>query len=219
MPVPNNFLAVEGLSLSFQTRVLFQDISLTLAKGRMAVITGESGTGKTSLLRCLFGFVQPVSGTIRLDGSELNDRTVWSLRRRMAFVQQEPSLGKGRVIDALRLPFFFKANQSAENPLARLNEMMEIFRLPLTLLEENVSRLSGGEKQRLALLSALTLQRELYLLDEVTSALDERSKNAVLDYLGRQKHLTILAVSHDCRMADMSDTVLHLERQEPGGAE
>ncbi|MCJ7679989.1 MAG: ATP-binding cassette domain-containing protein, partial [Candidatus Aminicenantes bacterium] len=138
---------------------------------------------------------------------------------RMAFVQQEPSLGKGRVIDALRLPFFFKANQSAENPLDRLNEMMEIFRLPLTLLEENVSRLSGGEKQRLALLSALTLQRELYLLDEVTSALDERSKNAVLDYLGRQKHLTILAVSHDRCMADMSDTVLHLERQEPGGAE
>jgi len=219
MPVPINFLAVEGLSLSFQSRVLFQNILLNLTKGRMAVITGESGTGKTSLLRCLFGFVQPVSGTIRLDGSELNDRTVWSLRRRMAFVQQEPSLGKGRVIDALRLPFFFKANQSVENPLGRLNEMMEIFRLPLTLLEENVSRLSGGEKQRLALLSALTLQRELYLLDEVTSALDERSKNAVLDYLGRQKHLTILAVSHDCRMADMSDTVLHLERQEPGGAE
>jgi ABC-type iron transport system FetAB ATPase subunit len=137
----------------------------------------------------------------------------------MAFVQQEPSLGKGRVIDALRLPCSFKANRPAENPLGRLNEMMEIFRLPRTLLEENVSRLSGGEKQRLALLSALTLQRELYLLDEVTSALDERSKNAVLDYIGLQKDLTILAVSHDRRMADISDTVLHLERPEPGGAE
>lgn len=222
MPVPNNdspFLAVEGLSLSFQSRVLFQEISLTLTKGRMAVITGESGAGKTSLLRCLFGFIQPAAGTIRLDGSELNDRSVWSLRRRMAFVQQEPSLGKGRVIDALRLPFSFKANRSADDPLHRLNEMMEIFRLPGTLLEENVSRLSGGEKQRLALLSALTLQRELYLLDEVTSALDERSKNAVLDYIVRQKHLTILAVSHDRRMADMSDTVLHLESPAQRGAE
>lgn len=203
-------LEVEGLSLSFQSRVLFENFSLTLEKGRTAVISGESGTGKTSLLRCLFGFVRPSAGTIRINEIELNECTVWPLRHRMAFVQQEPSLGKGRVIDALRFPFSFKANRHIEDPLGNLEEMMDIFRLPKALLEGDISQLSGGEKQRIALLSALTLRRELYLLDEVTSALDERSCAAVLEYIERQKQLTILAVSHDRRMVGIGDSVLHL---------
>lgn len=204
-------LEVRRLSVRFAEKQVLTDLSLTVRWGEKLVVQGASGSGKSTLLRCLLGFLVPQSGSIFFGGTILNERTVWLLRRRIGYVPQEPEMGAGTARDLLTRPFGYRANRMLDRDPDRIVSLCRSFNLDERLLDENLSTLSGGEKQRVALISSLLLGRELYLLDEATSALDERAKNRVIQYFKKEKELTLIAVTHDRTFLELSDRVLSLD--------
>jgi ABC-type iron transport system FetAB ATPase subunit len=207
-------LEIENLALSVAERQLFFGLSIRLDAGQRLLLRGASGCGKSTLLNCLLGFVTPSAGKIRIFGQDLDSRSVWRLRTRMAYVSQEPELPDGRVRDLLARPFSFRANQHLRQNLSALPALFERLLLPRSLLELEVNKLSGGEKQRVALAGALMLEREILLLDEASSALDPNARQAVVELLAAHQELTILAVSHDSAWEGFAADTLNLT---PGG--
>ncbi|MHC4908034.1 MAG: ABC transporter ATP-binding protein, partial [Planctomycetota bacterium] len=143
-------------------------------------IDGPSGSGKSSLLRAMLGFVRPQSGSITIDNQPVNNKTVWSLRHRIGYVTQEPDLGSQSVLERIRQPFGYKANAHLEFNMDTLEAYLDQFKLPRILLSKQTTDLSGGEKQRIAIIISLLLDRDLLLLDEPTSALDKESKQVLI---------------------------------------
>ncbi len=178
--------------------------------GEKIGIKGPSGCGKSSLLRCIMGLVVPRRGVIRIFGQPLDATNVWQARRTMAYVPQEPDFGTMTARNALELPFAYRANASQRDNLKRLPAWCADFGLPNSLLDHRTDNLSGGEKQRLALVAALLLRRPLLLLDEITSGLDEGNRAKVIAHLTRRDDLTILAVSHDPTWLAAMDRIVEL---------
>ena len=211
----NNILEVLNLSLNFNSKRLFHNLSFSLEKGEKAIITGKSGSGKTTLLRCLMGFSHPDSGTITIKGRTLSEHSVWKARQNIGFVPQEPDLGDKTVLEFLKHPFSFKSNKTLRWEDNFLHKLMSTFHLDRDNLQKKTKLLSGGEKQRIALLSSLLLKREIYFLDEVTAALDDETRASIIDYLKQQNDITFLFVSHDKKIKDMSHKIISLNKK-PG---
>lgn len=184
------------ISIQIHRQELLTGASLHLATGDKVVLRGASGSGKSSLLKCTVGALPIAEGSIHVDGTELSAATVADIRARVAFIGQEPVLGAPTVREAILLPFTFKAHRHNVPVEARIHELLERLHLPVDILDKPCVRISGGEKQRIALLRALLLDKTIFLADEVTSALDPESKQAVMAELFRPK-ITLLSVSHD----------------------
>jgi len=192
-----NALEAKDLDIRFGKQVVLHGFSLSLGPGEKALLTGPSGCGKSTVLRCFLGFVVPDAGLVSIEGATLTADTVWRLRQRVAYVGQEPDLGTGTTAQAIERPFHYRVNASLRHNLDRIAELFEQFHLSRDLLHKDIGSLSGGEKQRIALVSAILLDRRVFLLDEVTSALDRVSKQAVVDYFRGRQDATALIVAHD----------------------
>ncbi|MHC5143825.1 MAG: ATP-binding cassette domain-containing protein, partial [Planctomycetota bacterium] len=101
---------VDNLTLGYDGHTLFKDLSFEIKSGQKLCIDGPSGSGKSSLLRAMLGFVRPQSGSITIDNQPVNHKTVWSLRHCIGYVTQEPDLGSQSVLERIRQPFGYKAN-------------------------------------------------------------------------------------------------------------
>jgi putative ABC transport system ATP-binding protein len=203
-----NAVLIDNLSVHFQGTRLFDGFSLAVNCGEKITIAGPSGGGKSTLLRCIMGFTPATKGIIRIFDRELTASSIWQLRGKMAYVAQEPELGAGTVRAALMRPFGYRINGDLSYDEEEALRLFSIFRLPASLLDKDIPLLSGGEKQRVALVAALLLQRPILLLDEAASALDGASKEVVRTYLCARTDLTILSVSHDIRDFSLSETVV-----------
>jgi ABC-type multidrug transport system ATPase subunit len=204
-------IEVESLSVAYAGRPILRDFSLRVRAGEKVTLTGPSGVGKSTVLRCILGLAVPDGGTIRIEGRTLDSQSVWDLRQRMGFVAQEPDLGDGTVRRVLERPFSFRANADRRGNLDRVESLMGQFNLPAELLDAETSGLSGGEKQRVALLSVVLLDRPIVLLDEASSALDPANKQAVVDFFSRAPRMTVLSVSHESEWAAFSNRVVDLQ--------
>ncbi len=192
-----DIIRVEHLRLEFQADVLFKDLSFRIPKRTKAFLTGDSGSGKSTLLKCLLGFQNTYSGTIYIKGEKLNPETIRRFRMESAYVPQEPDMGRGTVREILARPFTYHANKHLKQNISRIPELFDRFNLSGDLSDKDISALSGGEKQRVAVVSAVLLDRSIYLLDEVTSALDEKNRNMVWDFFLGNPDITVLAVTHE----------------------
>ncbi len=202
---------LDNITISFGAKTILNGFSLKIQPGEMVTLTGDSGSGKSTVLRSILGFVAPSSGSVSINGEELNANSVWRHRRNIAYVAQEPDLGFGTVQEILKLPFAFKANSHIHFDLADTENLFELLLLSPQLLYEDVTKLSGGEKQRVALISAILLKRKIFLLDEIASALDRSCKQALTDYFNSQTDLTVLSMSHDAVGVPLSDRVFKLK--------
>jgi putative ABC transport system ATP-binding protein len=189
------------------SRTLLETASLQLNSGEKAVVRGPSGCGKSSLLTCLVGGMRLTQGSVHLDSIELSPATVADIRSRISFIGQEPVLGAERVIDAILLPFRFKAHARIRPEREKILHLLEALHLEADILEEACRNISGGEKQRIVILRAMLLDKKVFLADEVTSALDPESKAAVLEALFRPD-ITLLSVSHDADWIAACDRVI-----------
>lgn len=189
---------------------LLQDLSFSLNDSDKAVLRGKSGSGKSSVLKCLLGLYPPTRGTVFFQGERLSPASIQSVRAAIAYIGQEPILGNSTVRDALLLPFRFKAHRTRLPNEVCLIDMLARFHLTADVLDRMCAQVSGGEKQRIALARAMLLGKSVYLLDEVTSALDAESKKAVMAVLD-QPQLTILSVAHDPDWVGRCSLVLDLE--------
>ena len=136
----DKILEVLNLSLNFNSKCLFHNLSFSLKKGEKAIITGKSGSGKTTLLRCLMGFSYPDTGSITLKGRTLSEHSIWEARQNIGFVPQEPDLGDRTVLEFLQFPFSFKANKSLRWNNSFLDELMSTFHLDRDNLQKKTKQ-------------------------------------------------------------------------------
>ncbi len=209
-------LAIEvvNLGVNYGGRWVLRGLDMKIRPGETVALAGVSGSGKSTLLKCILGFAGPTEGFVRVFDHPVDGHGVWQARRCLAYVAQEPDLGAGTARQAIERPFTYKANMHLRHNLGRLPLLLERFNLESGILDKGVSSLSGGEKQRIALVSALLLDRPVILLDEVSSALDKANSRAVAEYFREVDDLTVLSVAHDSEWLGAPDHVMHLS----GGA-
>lgn len=205
-------IELSDLTLGFGAEPLCSGLTLSIPGGANVMVSGRSGSGKSTLLKALLGFVRPHQGRIRIQGQILNRDTVWTLRREMAYLAQEPDLGTGSVRDCLLRPFGYRMNRVRTPSDEQIRSWFERFFLSRDLQAQDVSTLSGGQKQRVALIIAVLLDRPILLLDEPTSALDQFSRIAVTEYIDQAHDKTVLWVSHDPTVMPRADRVVPLDR-------
>jgi putative ABC transport system ATP-binding protein len=203
------FIRFDHVTVTLRNKPLLSDISFSLNPGEKAVLQGRSGSGKSSVLKALLGFFPLAQGDIFFQGESLSPCIARKIRTSAAYIGQEPILGADTVREALELPFRFKAHRDRPPTELALIEILDAFHLPADILNQPCSRVSVGEKQRIALARAKLLGKRLYLLDEVTSALDRESKAPVFKLLA-DPELTVLSVAHDPDWIAQCGTVLEL---------
>jgi len=207
-------IQVQGLRLAFGTRVLLDSFDWVVPLGARCTVIGPSGCGKSTLLKCLLGFEQPSVGSIEILGSLVTPVSVWDLRRRITWVPQEPEFGDGTPRDYLGRIFSYRANRGLPDPITRVAELTREFQLSGGILDQPIDRLSGGEKQRIAIISALLLERPLVLLDEPFSAIDAGVRRCVAEAIARTK-ATVVSASHEPLGLNAEERVIAL--RSPGG--
>ncbi len=198
-------------------RQVLGGLSHDFAPGRMTVITGRSGTGKTTLLKLVAGLDRPSSGQVLLDGHPLGDRDgeqLASLRRqRIGYLSQEPApigflSAEENAVLALRIRGW-DAGAAAERAAMALTRAGLADRA-----RQRVHRLSAGEAQRLALARALATARGLLIVDEPTSRLDENNARAIAALLAAAAHeegQTVICATHDPAVISQADQVVVLD--------
>jgi putative ABC transport system ATP-binding protein len=200
----------DQVSVTTHEKAILSGLSFALFPGEKAMLYGKSGSGKSSVLRTLLGLHPLKSGTVFFHEKPLTPASIHTIRSCTAYIGQEPVLGAENVRDALLLPFQFKAHREHRPTEAQLIEVLQRLQLPEDILSQESNRISGGEKQRIALARGLLLEKKLYLLDEVTSALDAESKQAVFDVFS-DPQLTVLAVAHDPEWLERCDIIFEIE--------
>ena len=209
LEVPS-IIQFDQVSVAAHNKTILSDVSFSLFPGEHAVLCGKSGSGKSSVLKTLLGLNTVSSGTVYFQETPLTPSSVQSIRSCAAYIGQEPMLGAESVREALLLPFQYKTHHDHRPTEAQLIEVLDRLQLPTAILSRASSRISGGEKQRVALARGLLLGKQLYLLDEVTSALDAASKKAVFNVFS-DPQLTVLSVTHDPEWMGNCSVIFELE--------
>jgi len=191
------------------------DISFRIPAGKQVAVMGPSGAGKSTLLYMLMRFYDPETGTITLDGHDLRDIKLLSLRDRITLVMQEPVIFSGTVGENIRYGRLDASNQEVQRAASDADLHEFIMSLPdsyETVVGERGISLSGGQRQRLALATSLLSRPTVLLLDDTTSALDPVTEARVRVTLSRlMKGRTCFVVTHRISTAMASDLVLVLE--------
>jgi subfamily B ATP-binding cassette protein MsbA len=214
-------IGFEHVSLSYQEddRLALRDICLEIPAGQAVALVGASGGGKSTLANLVPRFYQPSSGRITLDGHDLADLTLASLRANIALVSQEVVLfndtvaaniayGQMREVPEAEIVAAAKAAHAMEF----INEMPQGLN---TLVGERGVKLSGGQRQRIAIARAILKNAPILILDEATSALDsesERHVQAALDTLMQGR--TSLVIAHRLSTIEKADRIVVLQKGE-----
>jgi ATP-binding cassette subfamily B protein len=191
------------------------DVSLKVEPGQLAAIVGPSGSGKTTMTYLVPRFYDVDSGAVLIDGTDVRDLTMGSVAEAVGMVTQEPYLFHGSIRDNIA---YAKPDASADeieqaardaNIHDRILSFAEGYE---TITGERGYRLSGGEKQRLAIARVLLMDPRILILDEATSALDTETERLVQDALERATHnRTTIAIAHRLSTIHNADVIFGLE--------
>ena len=182
-----------NIHLKYADKEIFNDFSLSIKKGEKLLITGKSGKGKSTLFELLLGFANDYSGDVFIGGKRIGPGGFAESRKYFAYVNQDVTLRQGKARDVLNEISKFSGNQYNGEFDENLAAFFEFDR---KLLDKDIEELSGGERQRLGIILAIMLKRPIFLLDEVTSALDRELKKKVVHYFSTCGQ-TVIAISHD----------------------
>jgi putative ABC transport system ATP-binding protein len=197
--------------------VKYKDIldidELDIPEQRITCIVGESGGGKTTLLRLLNHLISCDEGEIWYQNTSLSQWDPVELRRKVMMLSQTPAIFEGTVRDNLLIGFKFCEKPPVED--GQLLDALQIVRLPKDLSHDSNS-LSGGEKQRLAMARVLLLEPQVFLLDEPSSALDEETTRFVLeqlvDHIKRLKKTMIMVTHSKTVVQAFAEHVIEINR-------
>ncbi len=194
--INQSFLEFKNIHFHYKDKIILNGINLTVKKGEKILIKGKSGCGKSTLFQLVLGFKRPTQGKIFFENKEITPSTIWDIRKKISYVDQDISLPDQNVMEFFNFVSSFKTNKNFFK-LEKLKSYMNLFCLHENVLSKSIGDLSGGERQRLMLIVALLLKRNIFLLDEPTSSLDKNLKQIVVDNFLKNKNFTVLVISHD----------------------
>ncbi len=212
-------LCFDEVSLQYEAdaRPALDNVSLTIAPGETVALVGPSGGGKTSLINLLPRFYTPSAGRISIDGHDLQEVTLESLRANLAMVSQDVVLFNDTVAANIAYGGMSDASRADIERAAQAAHALDfILAMPQgfdTLVGEAGIKLSGGQRQRIAIARAILKNAPILILDEATSALDsdaERAVQAALDSLMRNR--TTIVIAHRLSTIESADRIAVLER-------
>jgi polar amino acid transport system ATP-binding protein len=208
-------VSLRGVTKAFGDNVVLRDFSLDVSAGEVVSLIGASGSGKTTVLRCINLLEQVDDGAVLLDGDEVSavGRDPNPVRRRVGIVFQSFNLFPHMsVVRNITLALTEVLGQSGEMARDRASELLARFGLA-EKADVYPDQLSGGQQQRVAIIRALAMKPEVLLLDEITSALDPELVGEVLDVVRELKGsgITMLIATHEMAFArEISDRVCFL---------
>jgi phospholipid/cholesterol/gamma-HCH transport system ATP-binding protein len=214
----DGLIELHSLGLAFGRHEVLRDITLSIPRGQTMAIIGESGCGKTVLLKTIIGLVRPSSGQVVVDGQQidrLGDKGLTALRSRFGFLFQNAALFDSMTVaENIAFPLGENGGLRPEKIRQIVTERLKQVGLPPSVLEKRPAQLSGGMRKRVGLARALAMNPEILLYDEPTTGLDPIMSDVINELILRtrkQQPVTSVVVTHDMRNATkVADRVVML---------
>ncbi len=203
----------EGVHFAYESKPVLQDIDLEIKRGKMIALVGPSGSGKTTMSDLIPRFYDPFQGRLTIDGVDIKDAKISSLRAMMGIVTQEPILFHDTIFN--NIAFGKKASMEEVEKAARIANAHEFILQTENGYDTEVGdrgmKLSGGQKQRISIARAILANPPILILDEATSSLDTESEKLVQDALDHlMQNRTSLVIAHRLSTIQKADTIVVL---------
>ena len=220
-------IELSQVSVQFGYQPVLRDLTLAVPRGQTLAVIGESGCGKTVLLKTIIGLVRPTQGFVKFDGrrlDKLNVRELTALRLRFGFVFQNAALFDSMsVAENVAFPLRESPDLNAARVKSVVEERLAEVGLPTAVMTKKPAQLSGGMRKRVGLARALAMSPEALLYDEPTTGLDPIMSDVINELIIRthEKHeVTSILVTHDMKnatkVADRIVMLYPIPRLKPG---
>ena len=213
---PFSELTVSGLDFAFADRKLFENLSFKMKRGQILAIAGESCRGKTMLAKLLLGKRQADRGSIFLGAKEIKGLSQSTIYQEVMYVSANSVLLNASILENLQLAVDW-SRVELEDWLAEKGVLAFVRDLPQgleTLVGENGSQLSPGQRQQIICVRAVLAKRSLYLFDEVTSSVDKDNEVAIYDLLNLvAQDALVIEISHKIKQVAKASQVLFIEKE------
>lgn len=203
------------LNYKVNENIIFEKTHFTFKKGDKILICGKSGCGKSTLLEIISGFHDLDDQVEVLVNEKLNNNLFNNLKNKICYLPQTVSIIDGSIAENISFGENLTDIQKVKKSLIRagLEEFVEKYDLESYRLSSNINNISEGQKKRLSLARAYYFDREILLLDELTSNLDKVNEKKILDDLFKDKNITLIVVSHDSNLKELFNTIYKIEEK------
>ncbi len=189
-------IRLQNVSLTLGNKQILDHFNLKIGKGEKVVLSAPSGSGKTSLLKLLMGFIDADQGKVLFDGEEIIPGNIQKIRSKVGYLSQDIDFPNGRVDEVFHNILSFTEGRGNTFRPELLSKKLEEVNLSDNVLRKNTSDISGAERQRLGWVLIMLLDRPVLLLDEPTSALGNSQTQFFVDYTIHSGK-TVICATHD----------------------
>ena len=207
-------LECRNLSLRLNEQTIISRLNFRISSGEKILLKGPSGSGKSSILHLIMGFIPPTDGELIWKLADYNKLNISTIRRDIAWVPQNFShLGSDSALTHIDNIFNYQINKASRPSLNYIRSIAELLDLTPEHLKKKFSQLSGGEAQRIAILTAILLNRELTLMDEPTSALDYRTADKAMNLIINSTK-ALICISHSSDFDKYFNRIINLSKHD-----
>lgn len=204
---------VRNMSFSFNNRQLLHSLSFNINEGDRVAVVGENGSGKSTLINIFLRFYDLQEGSVTLNGKAISDYELFSYRDLFSVIMQNPYLFRGTVRDNLTL---FGKNELSQEILDNnlLNFVEHLSDGYDTDVGSDASHISGGEKQKIALMRALASKSKILILDEPTAAYDKQSEEEFMKVLSGCDKKIIILITHEPKLLEFANKIIEIKNMQ-----
>lgn len=211
----SELIQINNLTIKTNTQTIISNLSFDVQPNEILTINGPSGSGKSTVLKYLAQLQSPAlttSGDYLFKGKNVEDIDPIELRQKVSYCFQAPTLFGETVRDNLQFSYDIR-DMDFDEELAK--DLLSHVQLPKSYLDKDITTLSGGEKQRVALIRNVQFRPDILLLDEVTSALDSDTRKIIWEWLNqyrKENNVTVIIVSHIKKEQQLADRIITLDK-------